>query len=81
MRDYFLALRDSCRDSGRDWFPILFFSARVYIPRMRRERTIVAVLYFHFMTLNSTGPKVNVPGKSTFAEEFFYSFNQSQAQK
>ena len=28
MRDSFLALRDSCRDSGRDWFPILFFSAR-----------------------------------------------------
>ena len=29
MQDSFLALRDSCRDSGRDWFPILFFSARV----------------------------------------------------
>ena len=28
MRESFLALRDSCRDSGRDWFPILFFSAR-----------------------------------------------------
>ena len=28
MRDSFLALRDSFRDSGRDWFPILFFSAR-----------------------------------------------------
>ena len=30
MRDSFLALRDSFRDSGRDWFPILFFSARVH---------------------------------------------------
>ena len=29
MRDSFLALRDSCGDSGRDWFPILFFSAQV----------------------------------------------------
>ena len=29
MRDSFLALRDSFRDSGRDWFAILFFSARV----------------------------------------------------
>ena len=28
MRDSFLALRDSCQDSGRDWFPIRFFSAR-----------------------------------------------------
>ena len=28
MRDSFLALRDSFRDSGQDWFPILFFSAR-----------------------------------------------------
>ena len=28
MRDSFLALRDSCRDSGRDWIPILFFLAR-----------------------------------------------------
>ena len=27
-RDSFLALRDSCRDSGRDWFPLVFFSAR-----------------------------------------------------
>ena len=31
MRDSFLALRDSCRDSGRDWFPMLFFSALVSI--------------------------------------------------
>ena len=29
MRDSFLGLRDSCRDFGRDWFPILFFSAWV----------------------------------------------------
>ena len=32
--------------------------------------TIVSVLYFHFMTLHSTGAKVNFPGKSTFAEGF-----------
>ena len=31
MQDSFLALRDCCRDSGRDWFPILFFSAREYM--------------------------------------------------
>ena len=36
MRDSFAALRDSCRDSGRDWFPILFFSARDMITRKRR---------------------------------------------
>ena len=35
MRDSFLALRDSCRDSGRDWFPILFFSARAAAARTR----------------------------------------------
>ena len=29
VRDSFLALRDSYRDSGRDWFPIVFFSAWV----------------------------------------------------
>ena len=28
MRDSFLALRDSFRESGRDWFPILYFCAR-----------------------------------------------------
>ena len=33
MRDCFLALRDSFRNSGRDWFPILFFSARVLSAR------------------------------------------------
>ena len=31
VQNFFLALRDSFRDSGRDWFPILFFSARVRI--------------------------------------------------
>ena len=37
MRDSFLALRDSFRDSGRDWFPILFFSARVIISTFMRK--------------------------------------------
>ena len=40
-------------------------SLSLYIPRTRREGTIVAVLYFHFMTLYSTDAKVNFPGKST----------------
>ena len=31
----------------------------------RRERTFVAVLHFHFMTLHSTDAKVNFSGKST----------------
>ena len=37
----------------------------LYISRTRRERTFVAVLHFHFMTLHSTDAKVNFSGKST----------------
>ena len=36
MRDSFLALRDSFRDSGRHWFPILFFlHGKVFFYRIR----------------------------------------------
>ena len=35
----------------------------LYIHWTRREGTIVAVLYFYFMTLHSTDVKVNFPGK------------------
>ena len=38
MRDSFLALQDSFRDSGRDWFPTLFFSARASCLRIPRGR-------------------------------------------
>ena len=41
MRDSFLALRDSCRDSGRDWFPILFFSARESVAIKVIRRVII----------------------------------------
>ena len=37
----------------------------LYISRTRRERTFVAVLHFHYMTLYSTDAKVNFSGKST----------------
>ena len=40
-------------------------STAVNISRTRRERTFVAVLHFHFMTLHSTDAQVNLPGKST----------------
>ena len=37
----------------------------LYISRTRRERTFVAVLHSHFMTLHSTDAKVNCSDKST----------------
>ena len=37
----------------------------LYISRKRRERTFVAVLHFHFMTLHSTDAKVNFSGQRT----------------
>ena len=37
----------------------------LYIPRTRREGTIVAVLHFHFVTPHSADAKVNFLGKST----------------
>ena len=38
----------------------------LYISPTRRERTFVAVLYFHFMTLHSTDAEVNFSGQSTW---------------
>ena len=54
------------------WFTGLYCGERgervpllLYISRTRRERTFVAVLYFHFMTLHSTDAEVNFSGQST----------------
>ena len=56
---WFIGQYQYCSERG-DRVPL-----SLYIPRTRREGTIVAVLYFHFKTRHSTDAKVNFPGKGT----------------
>ena len=71
MRYSFLALRDSCRDSGRDWFSIQFFSAWDFLPIPGFEPMPYLFHYLQATTLPTRPPitwKMN-------ASKFFSSMN------